>query len=56
MKELVEVGVGNRTVTINGVDPNIGAKIYPFVEHHGMRYEGEEAARILIKKQLEGVK
>ncbi len=56
MKDLVDVGVGNLTVTINAVDPNIGAKIYSFVEYHGMRYEGEEAARILIKNQLEGVK
>ena len=46
------------TVTINSVDQSgeIGAKIYPWIYHNHKRYRGTEAAQLLLKRQLEGIK
>ena len=52
---LEKYDVGNVTVTLNAIDPAIGAKIYQFVNYHGKRYEGLEAARILLENQLKGI-
>jgi len=52
---LDEVGVGNITVTLNAVDPEIGKEIYSFVEYEGTRYTGLEAAEILLSQQLKGI-
>lgn len=54
--ELVELGVSHVTVTMNAVDPKIGAKIYRFVEYMGTKFEGESAASILLANQLTGIK
>ena len=53
--ELAELGVGNLTVTMNALDPEVGAKIYDHINYHGKRYTGVEAAKILIANQLKGV-
>jgi nitrogen fixation protein NifB len=53
--ELADLGVGNITVTMNALDPEVGAKIYDHVDYHGKRYDGVEAAKILIANQLKGV-
>jgi nitrogen fixation protein NifB len=53
---LVEVGVTSVTVTINAVDPEIGAKIYSFVRYHDKTYKGVEGAKLLIENQFLGVK
>ncbi len=52
---LEKYGVGNITVTLNAVDPEIGAKIYQFVEYGGKRYSGIEGARLLLEKQMKGI-
>ncbi|MDD1717856.1 MAG: radical SAM protein [Methanoregulaceae archaeon] len=52
---LEKYGVGNITVTLNAIDPEIGAKIYQFVEYGGKRYTGLEGARLLLEKQMEGI-
>jgi len=46
------------TVTINSVDQSgeIGSKIYPWIYTKGKRYRGKEAAKILLERQLEGIK
>ncbi|MCX9081269.1 MAG: radical SAM protein [Candidatus Methanoperedens sp.] len=54
--ELVKAGVTSVTVTINAVDPEVGAKIYSFVRYHDKTYKGVEGARLLIEKQFEGIK
>jgi MoaA/NifB/PqqE/SkfB family radical SAM enzyme len=54
--DLIELGVSHLTITINTVDPKIGAKIYKYVNYLGTRYEGEEAAWILLYNQLAGLK
>jgi len=52
---LKDLGVSNITVTMSAVDPEIGEKIYSFINHHGKKYTGREAAEILLKNQLEGL-
>lgn len=54
--DLVKVGVTSVTVTINAVDPEVGAKIYSFVRYHDRTYKGVEGAKLLIEKQFLGVK
>ena len=53
---LKELGVSNITVTMSAVDPDIGEKIYSFVNYGGKKYTGREAAELLLEKQLEGLK
>jgi nitrogen fixation protein NifB len=52
---LKKYDVGNITVTLNAVDPEIGAKIYEFVTYKGKKYTGVEGARILLENQLKGI-
>ncbi len=56
--ELVNAGVDHITVTINTTDPEIGAKIYPWVYDtiSKKRYTGVEGAKLLLERQLEGIK
>lgn len=48
--------IGHVTVTVNAIDPEIGAKIYAWVFYDHKRWTGVEGARILIERQLEGIK
>ncbi|MDR0821970.1 MAG: radical SAM protein [Oscillospiraceae bacterium] len=54
--EIIGVGIDSLTVTVNAVDSAIEAEICESVSYHGVRYEGEEAAVILIKNQLDGIR
>lgn len=54
--EVIDARVNTLTVTVNAVDPVILAKIISGIHYHGKRYEGEEAAAILIRNQLEGIR
>ena len=54
--EVIEVGIDSLTVTVNAVDPEIQAQINSAIVYHGKKYEGVEAAEILIKNQLEGIR
>ncbi|MGE4548197.1 MAG: nitrogenase cofactor biosynthesis protein NifB [Intestinibacillus sp.] len=54
--ELAAIGVSHVTVTLNAVDPAIGAKIYKHVDYMGTRYTGETGAAILMANQLAGIK
>jgi len=53
---LHEMGLHSLTVTINAIDPEVGAQIYSNIVYHGKHYTGVEGAKILIDNQLEGVK
>lgn len=55
-QEIITVGVDSLTVTVNGIDPKIMAKLCSGIIYHGRRYEGEEATKILIKNQLAGIR
>lgn len=56
VEQLLEAGVTSVTVTINAVDPEVGAKIYSFVRYHDKTYRGVEGAKLLIENQFLGVK
>lgn len=55
-EELINLGVSHITITINAVDPKIGAKIYKFVNYLGQTFTGEEAGKILLHNQLSGLR
>ena len=54
--DIEELGIGTVTVTLNAVDPEIGKEIYSFVNYHDKRYRGKEAAELLLKNQLDGIR
>jgi nitrogen fixation protein NifB len=54
--ELAMMDLHSLTVTINAVDPAVGARIYSDVIWAGIHYRGEEGAAILIENQFEGVR
>ncbi|WP_135610251.1 nitrogenase cofactor biosynthesis protein NifB [Methanococcoides sp. AM1] len=56
MDDLLRAGVSTLTVTLNAIDPEIQAKIVDHIAYKGKSYTGVEAAEILIKNQLEGIK
>jgi len=53
--ELVELGIHHVTVTVNCLDPEIGAKLYKVVTYKGESYTGTIGAEILLKNQLAGI-
>ncbi|SFR58290.1 nitrogenase cofactor biosynthesis protein NifB [Anaeromicropila populeti] len=55
-EELVRLGVSHVTVTLNAIDPKIGAKIYKHVNYMGVRFTDESAAAVLLSNQLIGLK
>lgn len=56
MHLLQEIDLHSLTVTVNALDPRIGAKIYSHVYYNGVKRTGEEGAEILLKNQLEGIR
>ena len=56
--EMLKYDIDHVTVTINSVDTTgeIGSKIYPWIFYNNKRYYGKEAAKILLERQLEGMK
>jgi len=53
--EVVKLGVHHVTVTINTIDPEIGAKIYAYVLYKDVKYVGVEGAKLLLENQLKGL-
>jgi len=53
--ELAEMNVDHVTITINMVDPEIGAKIYPWIYFRNKRYHGVEASQLLHERQMLGL-
>jgi nitrogen fixation protein NifB len=53
--DIVALGVRHVTVTVNCLEPAVGAKIYRHIHYQGKYYVGERAAEILIRNQLEGI-
>lgn len=54
--EIIATDIDSLTVTVNAVDPEIEAKLNRGILYHGKHYTGVEAAEILIKNQLEGIR
>ena len=55
LEQLLSSGVRSLTVTINAVTAETAAKIYSWVIYQGRRYEGREAAELLLRNQWQGL-
>jgi len=55
VEELSKHNIDHVTITINTVDPIIGAKIYPWIYWNNRRIHGEKGAKILIEQQQKGL-
>jgi nitrogen fixation protein NifB len=55
LEQLIASGVRSLTVTINAVSPETAEKIYSWVIYKGRRYEGREAAELLLANQWRGL-
>ncbi|MEL6978374.1 MAG: nitrogenase cofactor biosynthesis protein NifB [Pseudomonadota bacterium] len=53
--ELCKHNIDHVTITINCVDPEVGAKIYPWVFWKNKRIRGAKGAKILIEQQQKGL-
>ncbi|MCW2273765.1 nitrogenase cofactor biosynthesis protein NifB [Rhodoblastus acidophilus] len=53
--EIVAMNIDHVTITINMIDPEIGAKIYPWIFFRHKRLTGLEAARVLHERQMLGL-
>jgi len=56
LPELRSVGLNAITVTINAIEAAVGARIHEWVTDNGEILRGEEAAGVLLKRQLEGLR
>jgi nitrogenase cofactor biosynthesis protein NifB len=54
--EIIKLGITHVTITINTIDPVIGAVIYKEINYMGRKITGAAGAEILLKNQLEGLK
>jgi nitrogen fixation protein NifB len=56
LPELLEAGIDTLTVTVNDIDHVRLAQIVEYVIYEGRRYTGTEATKLLVAKQLAGIK
>ncbi len=55
VEELSKHNIDHVTITINCLDPEVGAKIYPWIYWNNRRIKGKKAAKILIEQQQKGL-
>lgn len=55
VEELSKHNIDHVTITINCIDPDVGAKIYPWVFWKNRRIKGRKGAKILIEQQQKGL-
>ncbi len=55
VEELARYNIDHVTITINCLDPEIGARIYPWIFWKNRRVFGRQAAAILIEQQQRGL-
>ncbi len=55
IEELSRMNVSHVTVTVNAVDPEIGARIYSFVRDGKIVYRGVQGASLLLERQLAAI-
>lgn len=54
--ELAALETSHVTLTVNAVDPEIGAKVYAWVRDGKTIYRGKAAAAVLLERQLDAIK
>jgi len=52
---LAKLNVSHVTVTVNAVDPKIGAEIYEWIYYNKKTYVGADGAQILLDRQTEAI-
>jgi nitrogen fixation protein NifB len=55
VEELAKYNIDHVTITINCVDADVGAQIYPWIFWKNKRIKGREGAAILIEQQQKGL-
>lgn len=53
---LAKLNVSHVTITVNAVDPVIGAQIYDWIYYNKKTYHGVEGAKLLLERQTETIK
>ncbi|PWV58623.1 nitrogenase cofactor biosynthesis protein NifB [Plasticicumulans acidivorans] len=53
--EIAKYNIDHVTITINCIDPDVGAQIYPWIYWENKRIRGREGAAILIEQQQKGL-
>ncbi|ABB30923.1 Radical SAM domain protein [Geobacter metallireducens RCH3] len=56
IERLHQLDLHSLTVTLNALDPAVGARIYGHISYQGQVFRGVEAAEILVANQLEGIR
>jgi nitrogen fixation protein NifB len=56
VNDLAELQVSHVTITVNAVDPEIGAKIYSWVRDGKLIYRKERAAQLLLERQINAIR
>lgn len=54
--EIIKLGISHVTITINTLDPKVGAKLYREIDYLGNTLKDEEGAIVLLNNQLAGLK
>ncbi len=52
---IARYNIDHVTITVNMIDPEIGAQIYPWIFYKHKRYTGRAAAQILTEHQMRGL-
>jgi nitrogen fixation protein NifB len=55
LEQVIEAGVQSLTVTVNAVSVDTAASIYAWTVYEGKRYEGREAAQMMLLNQWQGL-
>jgi nitrogen fixation protein NifB len=55
LEEIARIGVSHVTLTVNSVDPEIGAKIYSWVRDGKVVYRGVKGAEVLLERQIKAI-
>jgi nitrogen fixation protein NifB len=55
VNELAKIGVSHVTVTVNAIDPEIGAKIYGWIRVGKKTFHGVQGATLLLENQLAAI-
>ena len=56
LEAMAAAGVQAFTVTVNAADSRVGEQVYSWARYQGKVYRGEEAADLLISRQLGGIR
>ena len=56
VEEIARIGVSHVTVTVNAIDPDIGAKVYRWFRDGNLVLRGRQGAERLLSRQMEAIR